>query len=185
MKRSWKVSKCVDLCFIEKFGFSLYLLEIIVLLDWLLANLKSSNVSHTLRSSKSVNIRSSLFRSSSFCAISALSQGEPEFPACGPESPDYPDTPAQGPDTPGGKFLVYIPRGWSGWTVSLFLFTVAAAILLFLTLTLNLGAISISPFEGRSIFPPQTPGRLWIRSSCALNGHKGTLNFESPDLPMP
>ena len=40
-------------------------------------------------------------------------------------------------------------------------------------------------FEGRLITPLETPRKAWIRSSRALNGLKGTLNFGSPDLSMP
>ena len=97
--------------FYERFGSSLYLLEIIVLLDWLLADLKSSNFSHTIRSSKSINIRSFPSKSNLQYVKYAQVEGEPEFPACGPESPDCPDTPAQGPDTPSSKNFLYIYRG--------------------------------------------------------------------------
>ena len=40
-------------------------------------------------------------RSSSFELLSAQSQGEPESPAQGPDTPDCPDTPALRSNTPG------------------------------------------------------------------------------------
>ena len=87
-----------------------YLLEIIVLHDWLLAGFEASNFSHTIRSIKIYRYQFNPSRSSPHMTISALFEGEPESPAQGPETPDYPDTLALRSDTLSSKNLVYIPR---------------------------------------------------------------------------
>ena len=154
-----------DFCFMK--GLDLHftcLRSLFSLIDcWLISSQVMSLTPLDL--SKSSQFNSS--RSSSKCAISFLSQGEPESPALGPDSPDCPDTPALRPDTPGGKTWIYITRG--------------VGINRFLGSFYcrrhsspphshsrprgdsNLPSIkNSSVFEGRFSFPLETPRKLWI-----------------------
>ena len=122
-------------------------------------------------------------RSSSFELLSAQSQGEPESPAQGPETPDYPDTPALRPDTPDIWNLLYtVGRvGVNGSLQSFYHSRRPLFSLLFHSRPRGdfyLPAITNSSiFEGRLSSPPETPGRPWIWSSRAHNGLKGTFEL--------
>ena len=162
----------------------------------MLADLKLSNFSHTIRSFQLSNFSQNLSisnpsRSSSLKFFSAQSQREPDSPAQGPETPDYPDTPALRPDTPDIWILLYIPRGGSGKTVPFTLFSTAAAPSSLYSPTHALGAIStFRPSRTRQSLKEGSPplrklrGVIGFEVPALSTVSKVLLNFGSPDLPM-
>ena len=172
-----------------KFGSSLYSLEIIVLFDWLLADLELSNFSHTIRSSKYIyQIHLDQVLLNFFCSVS----GGAGVSGAGPgysEKSGY-SGPAAG-YSGHLSFTIYTIGGVGVKRFQVIFHCRRRPHPSPLPLSRPRGDSTLptiknsSIFEGRLSSPPETPGRPWIWSSRALNGLKGILNFGSPDLPMP